>query len=45
MWWGWEWLVVGVVGVVGAGVVVWVVVALLEYEDERSDDSRDEHMW
>jgi type VI protein secretion system component VasK len=42
MWWGWEWLVVGVVG---GGVVVWFVVALLEYEDERSDDSRDEHMW
>jgi len=26
-------------------VVVWLGVALLEYEDERSDDSRDEHMW
>jgi len=25
--------------------VVWLGVALLEYEDERSDDSRDEHMW
>jgi hypothetical protein len=42
MWWGWEWLVAGVVG---GGVVVWLGVALLEYEDERSDDSRDEHMW
>lgn len=41
MWWGWEWIV----GVVAVGVLVWVGVALWEYEGERSERNRRDKKW